>query len=213
MNDDERRAPLRLRLAAALIDAVVVYGFLLAGTFLAFTAAFTRYHRGLLALIVSLGGAAAAAYLLPEATRGRTLGKKLLRLRVETRDGRRRQKAALLARWAIKTSPLFMATAVVCVELAADRYPLTDVVRPLVSAMERLFGRAGERSWVLQSILWSPIVYGGGIPLAAVLLAGCVTALGRRGLALHDRLTGTAVYVDARAEAHGFEPLPPADPA
>jgi uncharacterized RDD family membrane protein YckC len=211
--NDTAHAGLGVRIAAALIDALVVSVILVGATALTFTAAFAANHRGVLALIVSLGGAAAAAYLLPEAFRGRTLGKRLLRLRIVARDGARTGRAALLARWAVKCSPLFVATAVVCSELAADRYPLTDAVTPLVSAIERLLERAGARSWVFQSVAWMPIVYGGGIPVAAVLFAGCLTALGPRRQALHDRLTSTAVFPDTGVESQGFEPLPPANPA
>lgn len=212
-NRDGEPASPGIRFGAALIDALAVAAILIAGTAITFAAGSVTRNRGVIALAASLGGAAAAAYLLPEAFTGRTLGKRLLRLRVVGGRGRRQARRALLARWAVKCSPVYVATAVLCAEIAANQYPLTTIVVPLAWQIHRLLEGVVGPSLLLRSIVWSPAVYGAGIPFAVILLAGCLPALGPRRLALHDRLTGTAVYADGPRTPRGFDPLPPANAA
>src|SRR4029453_4171736 len=97
-------------------------------------------------------------YLFVEVRRGRTLGKRLMRLRVGAVGGGRAGRGALWWRVAIKALPVLVATAVPPIEVLTNNYFLTDAV----GVPGPMFDLSGAGA-----LLWRfAVVYGGGVPVA-----------------------------------------------
>ena len=199
------------RAAAAALDAVVVFALLCAGTAVVMRADRSLPQRWVMATLAAWS-VLPLGYLAAEAVTGRTLGKRWVRLKVGARDGGAAGPAARWGRWALKASPVAVATAAVIAEIAAEAYPISQMLLPYVDILERLAAPIGGIRGAAGPFILVVVVYGGGIPLAVLLVLSWLPALGPSRRALHDRLTRTSVHFHPVAEPTGraFEPLLPA---
>jgi uncharacterized RDD family membrane protein YckC len=148
-------------------------------------------------------------YLLAEVWRGRTLGKWMTGLRVGHRRGGPACRRGLWGRLVLKSSPVFVGTAGMVAQIAFGRFPVYDVFRPYARSIENFARRLHSEAAL--GLMYTPLVYGAGLPLAALLAAGWLGVFSTSRRALHDRLTRTSVYIEPSAEpARAFEPLMPA---
>jgi uncharacterized RDD family membrane protein YckC len=110
------------------------------------------------------------AYGATEIWAGQTPGKMLLDMRVRRRDGSRSSRGRLAARWAIRRSPeLLLALLLLPLSVASSTY-------------DPLLERAAE------------LVRYAAATTALLVFLGCLMAAVNNGIALHDLLTGTAVF-------------------
>lgn len=121
-----------------------------------------------------------------EAFGSATPGKSFVGLRVVRRDGRTATTGRRVCRWAVKQSPL------VCFAGTLSLLMVSEMGMPLPDG------------------LWLPL--GFAIQgLSLIIAAGCLLVLMPSRRALHDLLTGTAVYREedvVREAGHAFRPLP-----
>ena len=125
-------------------------------------------------------------YSATEAYGSCTPGKSFVGVRVVRHDGRPATRGRRVVRWAVKQSPLF------CLGAGLSLLPLADQGLSFFESLVPLVG-------LLIQVL------------ALILTLGCFLVLtpGRR--AVHDLLTGTAVFRDedvVRDPGHAFRPLP-----
>ena len=140
------------------------------------------------AVVVVMSGylALVLAYGASEAYGTATPGKSFVGLRVVGRDGRPTTVGRRVGRWAVKQSPL------ICFAGTFSLFVLSNWGAPVPEVL-------GVATAILSRVL----------TLAVSL--GCLLVLLPARLALHDLLTGTAVYREqdvVRDVGHGFRPLP-----
>ena len=195
------------RLKAGALDAAAVLALLCAGMVVVSWLDRRLSQFWVVSIFAAWSVLLPPGYLFTEVLRGRTPGKKLTGLKVGDAAGGPASRRALWARWLLKSSPVLVGTAGMLAQIAADRFPAYGLLQVVTKAIQEVSGRL--RSDAALGVMFTPIVYAAGVPLAAALAAGWLMVLGPSRRALHDRLTGTAVYVvpTPETEGHAFEPL------
>jgi uncharacterized RDD family membrane protein YckC len=145
--------------------------------------------------IVSLLGGAVmlVGYGFLEVLMAATPGKRVAGLTIAGDDGRPAARGRLMKRWAAKHAPVFFAAPMMLLWSILSPYnyhlPLPDFVQPGVVALA-----------VIDTILTGLLLL--------MVVGGCFLALLPARTALHDKLSGTAVYLAADLNArHSFEPV------
>jgi uncharacterized RDD family membrane protein YckC len=181
------------RLAAFLIDLAI---FTVAVHFLTAVDILLNLTTSLnnFGIVSLLGGAVLLiGYGLLEVLMAATPGKRLAGLTIAADDAQPAARGRLLKRWAAKHVPVFFAAPMMLLWTILSPYnyhvPLPDYVEPGVVALA-----------VVDTILTGLLLL--------MVVGGCFLALLPARTALHDKLSGTAVYLAADLNArHSFEPV------
>lgn len=187
------RASLWVRIAALLLDLALVIPLYYAAVYLAARVTGKSWPQmwdtAPVLLSATLGNAIWLIYTSSEWIWGATPGKLLLGVRVLAADGSRAERSALVIRWAMKWSVRIFGMLDATAALARPRLAMA---------------KGGLILFYHEPANFALARYLGEICLF-VIVAGMLLAL-KDGRALHDRLTGTAVFRKKLMPAkRGFE--------